>query len=125
MNTYMLVKHLHLLAVVLSGLFFMVRSVWALQQSPQLQAKWVRISPHIIDTVLLFSAMTLLVLSNQFPVWVHVKLTLLVVYIGLGLVALKKAKTQGQRLVFIVLAMAVYGFIISVAVTKSPLGLLS
>ena len=122
MYSYVIFKHLHMTAVALSGLLFMVRGLWLLQGSAQLQAKWVKITPHVIDTLLLVSAIAMLVVAQQFPAWVHVKITLLIVYIGLGLMAFKKAKTQGQKLTFLLAAMAVYMFLISVALTKSPVG---
>lgn len=123
MSSYLILKHIHMTAVVLSGLFFMLRGGWLLQGSPQLQKKWIKISPHVIDTILLFSAIAMLVVAQYFPAWVHVKMTLLLVYIGLGLMAFKKAKTAGQKVGFLVSALLVYMFIISVAVTKSPLGI--
>jgi uncharacterized membrane protein SirB2 len=125
MDSYLIFKHLHMTAVALSGLLFMVRGLWLLQGSAQLQAKWVKITPHVVDTLLLVSAIAMLVVAQQFPVWVHVKITLLVVYIGLGLMAFKKAKTQGQKLTFLLAAVAVYVFLISVALTKSPAGFFS
>ena len=108
MSSYLILKHIHITAVVLSGLFFLLRGGWLLQHSPQLKAKWVKISPHVIDTILLFSAIAMLVVSGQFPAWVHVKMTLLLVYIGLGLMAFKKAKTTKQQVVFLVSALLVY-----------------
>ena len=120
---YLILKHLHLTAVALSGLFFLVRGVWLMQSPERLQAKWVRISPHIIDTVLLLSAIGMLVSAGMFPAWVHVKIALLVVYIGLGVMAFRKAKTSGQKAGFLLAAIAVYLFIVSVAITKSPLGI--
>lgn len=125
MDSYLIFKHLHMTAVALSGLLFMVRGLWLLQGSAQLQAKWVKITPHVVDTLLLVSAIAMLVVAQQFPVWVHVKITLLVVYIGLGLMAFKKAKTQGQKLTFLLAAVVVYVFLISVALTKSPAGFFS
>ena len=110
-------------AVALSGLFFLVRGVWLMQSPERLQAKWVRISPHIIDTVLLLSAIGMLVSAGMFPAWVHVKIALLVVYIGLGVMAFRKAKTSGQKAGFLLAAITVYLFIVSVAITKSPLGI--
>lgn len=121
-DSYLIFKHLHLTMVVLSGLFFVLRGGWLLQSSPQLQAKWVKITPHVVDTLLLLSAIAMLVVAQQFPVWVHVKLTLLIVYIGLGMMAFKKAKTAVQKVSFLVAALLVYMFIISVALAKSPLG---
>jgi uncharacterized membrane protein SirB2 len=67
MSSYLILKHIHItMAVVLSGLFFVLRGGWLLQSSPQLQAKWVKISPHVIDTLLLFSAIAMLVVSASF-----------------------------------------------------------
>lgn len=125
MDSYVIFKHVHMTAVALSGLLFMVRGLWLLQGSTQLQAKWVKITPHVIDTLLLVSAIAMLVVAQQFPAWVHVKITLLIVYIGLGVMAFKKAKTQGQKLTFLLAAVAVYVFLISVALTKSPAGFFS
>ena len=58
-----------------------------------------------------------------FRSWVHVKIALLLVYIGLGVMAFRKAKTAGQQIGLLLTAFAVYGFIISVAISKSPLGI--
>lgn len=123
MNSYLMLKHIHITAVALSGLFLALRGVWLVQASPQLQAKWVKISPHVIDTILLVSAIAMLVVGQQFPGWVHVKIALLLVYIGLGVMAFRKAKTAGQQIGLLLTAFAVYGFIISVAISKSPLGI--
>lgn len=123
MNSYLVLKHLHMTCVALSGLFFLVRGGWLLSAPEKLQAKWVRISPHVIDTVLLLSGVGMLVVNDMFPPFVHVKLALLVVYIGLGVMAFRKAKTQGQKAGFLLAALAVFLFIISVAVTKQPLGI--
>ena len=123
--SYAAIKHIHMTAVALSGLLMALRGVWLLLESPQLQAKWVKILPHIIDTILLVSAVALLVVGQQFPGWVHVKIALVLVYIGLGVMAFRKAKTLRQKAGFLLAALAVYGFIISVALYKSPLGIFS
>lgn len=123
MESYAALKHLHMTCVALSGLFFLVRGVWLLQSPEKLQAKWVRISPHVIDTVLLLSGIAMLVTAAFFPPFVHVKLALLVVYIGLGVMAFRKAKTVGQKAGFLLAAITVFLFMISVALSKSPLGI--
>ncbi len=125
MDGYIALKHLHMTCVALSGVFFMVRGMWLLQTPQRLQAKWVRISPHVIDTLLLLSGVGMLVAGGFFPPFVHVKLALLVVYIGLGVMAFRKAKTQGQKAGFLLAALTVFLFIISVAMTKQPLGVFS
>ena len=120
-------KHLHMLAVVLSGLLFLLRGIGV-----QLSARWpmaapVRFTSYAIDTVLLLSAISLAVMLGQYPFvhgWLTVKVLLLVVYIVLGVFALKRGRTRGAKLGFLIAALAVYAFIISVARTHHPLGFL-
>lgn len=120
-------KHLHMLAVALSGLLFLARGI-----AVQLNARWamaapVRFTSYGIDTVLLLSAIALAALLGQYPfvhAWLTVKVLLLVVYIVLGVFALKRGRTRAIRLVCLLAALAVYAFIISVARTHHPLGFL-
>lgn len=125
MDVYIGLKHLHMTLVAISGLFFMVRGGWLLQGNAILQAKWVRISPHVIDTFLLLSGIAMLVVSQAFPPFVHVKLLLLLVYIGLGVMAFRKAKSGIQKAGFLLAAMLVFLFMVSIAITKQPLGILA
>jgi len=65
-----------------------------------LQLKLTRILPHVIDTLLLVSAITLVIMSGQYPLesdWVTLKLVLLSLYIVLGTFALKRGKTLAKR----------------------------
>lgn len=125
MEAYIGLKHLHMTLVAISGLFFIVRGVWLLQGSLTLQAKWVRISPHVIDTFLLLSGIAMLVVSQAFPPFVHAKLALLLVYIGLGVMAFRKAKGRARQVGFLLAAVLVFLFMISIAITKQPLGILA
>lgn len=59
MISYPLVHAIHITCVTLSGTFFLVRGLWMLLESPMLQHAFVRIAPHVIDTVLLGSAIVL------------------------------------------------------------------
>ncbi len=119
---------IHILAVVSSGLFFLIRGLWMIAESPLLQAKWVRISPHIIDTVLLSAAIGLMIVTQQYPRgadWLTVKIIALLIYIGLGMVALRRGRTKPIRVVCFVAAVATFGFMVSVALTRSVAGLFS
>ncbi len=121
---YMMAKHLHLTAVVLSILLFVLRFIWAQMDPTALQRKWLKIVPHIIDTVLLGSAIWLCVLIAQYPLvsgWLTFKLLGLIAYIVLGVIALKKAKTAPMRWGSFVLALVVLGLTAKVALTKQPL----
>ena len=122
--TYTLLKYLHVICVVLSGAGFVLRGAWMLQGSPLLAQRWVRVLPHIVDTVLLASAIALAVMLEQYPLvqgWITAKLIGLVVYIVLGTIALKRGRTRGVRLTAFGGALLVFAYIVAVALTKSVL----
>ncbi len=121
---YMMAKHLHLTAVGLSILFFVFRFIWSQFDATALNKKWVKILPHIIDTVLLASAIWLCVILSQYPfvnAWLTFKVIGVVLYIVFGLFALKKAKTKLSKWGFFVAALLVLMATAMVAVTKQPL----
>jgi uncharacterized membrane protein SirB2 len=120
---YLSLKHFHMACAALSGTLFLLRGKWMLRASPMLQQKWVRIAPHVIDTLLLASAIGLAVWSHQYPgqqPWLTVKLVALLGYIVLGSIALKRGRTKGQRQAALVAALALFLYIGMVAVTKRP-----
>ena len=121
---YIALKHLHVTFVALSGLLFLVRGIWMLRASPNLEQRWARIAPHIVDTLLLASAIGLAMVSHQYPgqmPWLTAKVVGLVAYIVLGTIALKRGRTQGVRTAAFVGALACFAYIVAVAVTKNPL----
>lgn len=125
---YSALKHLHTTTVVLSFCLFALRGVWMLVESPQLQRIWVRVVPHVIDAVLLASAIGLAVILHQYPFvhgWLTAKVLGLILYIILGSIALKRGSTKTIRATAWIAALAVFGYIVSVATTHSPLGFLS
>jgi uncharacterized membrane protein SirB2 len=124
MHLYPILKHIHMTAVAASGLFFLLRGLWMMHESSLLNAKFTRVLPHIIDTVLLLSAAGLVLEMGSIPLWVQVKVVALFVYIFLGVVAFRLAKGWGSRVTAFVAALLTFGFIISVAVTKNPHGFL-
>ena len=125
---YMALKHSHMLFVVISGLFFLVRGCWMLMDSQMLQKVWVKVLPHVNDTLLLVCGIGLAVMTQQYPfvhAWLTVKVLLLVAYIVLGTVALKRGKTKTIRVVAFFAALACFLFMLSVARTREPLGFLA
>ena len=121
---YSLLKHLHLTTVAVTLALFVLRGVWMMADSPRLQARWVRIVPHVNDTLLLASGIGLAVLIQQYPLvegWLTAKLLALLLYIGLGTYALKRGKSRGQRIAAWVSALLVVGYMVAVAVTHDPL----
>jgi len=124
---YPALKHLHLTTVVLSFALFALRGVWMLIDSPWLQRRWVRIVPHVIDTVLLASAIGLALILEQYPFvhdWLTAKVLGLIAYIILGGIALRYGPNKPIRALAWIAALAVFGYIVSVALTHAPLGFL-
>lgn len=123
-----MLKLIHLSAVVCSGAFFFTRGIWMLQDSPQLQARWVKISPHVIDTVLLISALAYAFQIQQYPFvhgWLTAKVLGLAAYIVLGTIALKRGKTKVVRATAWIAALFTFGYIVWVAHTHSPFPFIS
>lgn len=121
--SYIALKHLHVTCVVLSGLGFSLRGYWMLVESPLRQHRLTRILPHMVDTLLLGSALTMAWMSGQYPFvngWLTAKFFGLLAYILLGMMALKRGRTKTVRARFFVLAVLAYVYIVSVALTRSP-----
>ena|SRR3569623_2081437 len=121
MASYFTVKHIHIACVALSGAFFLLRGIWMRRSSPLLEQHWVRIVPHIVDTVLLASALTLVWMSGMYPFvqsWLTAKVLGLVLYILLGTIALKRGKTRSVRVAAFFAALLVFSYIVGVAITK-------
>lgn len=121
--TYLAIKHLHMTSVALSGLLFFVRGLLMLRDSPLLERRALRIGPHVIDTVLLGSALTMVVWSGQYPFvqpWLTAKVVALVAYIVVGAIALKRGETKAIRTGAFVVALMLFAYIVKVALTRQP-----
>jgi uncharacterized membrane protein SirB2 len=121
MNTYLLIKIVHMSCAMLSAAGFALRGYWMVAESSLLQSKPARILPHIVDTLLLLSAILLVVMSGQYPfvvAWVTIKIVLLVMYIVLGTLALKRGKTKQQRIAFLIASLLTIAAIFVVAALK-------
>ena len=122
---YPALKFLHVACAVLSIAGFAARGVLMLRDSPLLASRWLRIAPHVVDTVLLASAIWLALLVGQYPFthgWLTAKLLALVAYILFGTVALKRGRSKPVRATAFALALATVFYIVSVALTRNPLG---
>lgn len=128
MNTYLLLKHLHVTCVVLSVTGFFLRGVWMLTDSPLLDRLWVRVAPHVNDTLLLAAAIGLSVVLQQYPFvhgWVTAKVIGLLAYIGFGMFALRRGRSKAVRAGFWLASLASFAYIVTVALTKDPRGFLA
>jgi uncharacterized membrane protein SirB2 len=125
---YPQIKFVHVLCVILSGSLFVVRGFMMLADSRLANHAALRCLSYAIDTTLLTAALMLVTILHQYPfvqAWLTVKLLLLVVYIVLGVFALRRGRTRLVRAAFFAAAIAVYLFIVSVAWTHDPRGALA
>ena len=118
---------LHVICVYLSLAGFVLRGVWMLKDSPLRYLRPVKILPHVVDTLLLLSALALALLSSQYPFaqgWLTAKLLALLAYIGLGLVAFRFGRSKGERTLAFGAALLVFAYLLAVAYSRSawPIG---
>lgn len=125
---YLAVKYLHLTCVVISISLFVLCGTLQLQSRPWRQWWWLRVAPHINDSVLLAAALWLAWHSGQYPFaqdWLTAKVLALLLYIALGMRALGRHTPPAQRPAYFGAALLSVSYIVGVALTRSPtLGLL-
>lgn len=122
--SYLDIKLLHMSCAIASIVIFSGRTWLKLNESELLQQRWLKILPHCIDATLLGSAITMVVISQQYPLqqaWLTAKVVALLIYIGLGFVVMRIARNQQQRMGAFVLALLTYAYILSVAINKVPI----
>ncbi len=120
---YSLLKAIHVSCVGITYVLFFGRGVLMLTESLLVRTRFLRIAPHVNDTVLLASAISMLVLTRRNPFlegWLTAKIVALLVYIGLGMVALSGRGSKRRRLSVWILAQLVFAYIVLVALTRSP-----
>lgn len=122
--TYTLLRLVHVGTVYVTLALFVLRGLWMVLDSPRLTQRWVRIVPHVNDTLLLTAAIGMLVVSGLNPLdqpWLIAKIVGLLAYIVLGSVALKRGRTKPIRVMAFIAALGVFAYIVAVAVTKQVL----
>jgi len=130
---YATLKLIHISAVALSFLGFAARGAGVLCDAGWVRRRITRVLPHVIDTVLLVSALGMLWIVRLSPwatPWLRAKVIGLILYIALGVIALRRApsgraaRPRAMQLIAWVSALVVFAYIVSVALTKSPRGAL-
>ncbi|MES1954205.1 SirB2 family protein [Salinisphaera hydrothermalis] len=122
------IKTVHVTCVALSGSLFASRALWVLLSQ---RALWrgLRVLPHLIDTLLLASGLTLAFLIHQYPFlnsdWLTAKVIGLIVYIALGVAVFRTPYNRAGRAVIGLLALTVFVYIVGVAFSKQPAGFLA
>ena len=128
MDWYPVLKYIHVTCVAISLAGFFLRGIWMLSDSPLLEQGWVKIVPHVNDTVLLGAAIGLSISVQQYPFvhgWVTAKVLGLLGYIGFGMFALRRGSSKALRSAFWLAALASAGYVVSVALTRDSRGFLN
>jgi uncharacterized membrane protein SirB2 len=120
---YLTIKTIHMTCALISFVGFLFRAYLMVKESPWLNHKVVLIAPHVIDTFFLLSGATMAFmvnfgLFNQF--WLTSKITLLMAYLFFVGVALNRGRTKSLRVGAFFCAIATFGYIVGIAVHKSP-----
>jgi uncharacterized membrane protein SirB2 len=124
---YLAVKLVHQTAVTLSITGFFVRGLAAWNGARWAQSRAAKTLPHLVDTILLLSALTMASMLRLTPdkaPWLLAKIVGLILYVGLGVVALRPGRPFAVRAAAWVAALAMVAWIVSVAIAKTPLGFL-
>jgi len=109
---------------VLSISLFTLRFIWLLANSEKLQAKWVKITPHIIDTLLLSIGIVMMVQYSMSPIeqlWLGEKLLAVLAYIFTGYYTLKLARNKSMQIIGYLGAMGWVMLIVRLAMTREPM----
>lgn len=128
MSLFTVLITVHLISVALTIGFFIARYWWRYSNNPLINARWVRIAPHCIDTVLFLSGVGLMWKTGYLPftdkgAWLTEKLFGVIIYIALGFIALgrRRPRSQQSRFIAFLLALVVLFIIIQLAITRIPI----
>lgn len=123
---YMFLKHLHLTTIAISVTLLVLRFIGSMLNASVMQKRWVKIVPHINDTILLLTGVGLIAVTGFYPftphsAWLTEKLLGVVIYILLGFVALREGKNKAIRTFALLGALGWIWLIAQMAMTKVPL----
>ena len=124
---YSTLKHLHMGAVALSAIGFFARGLASLRGAVWVHSRLAKTLPHVLDTLLLASALGLVWMLQLNPFatpWLLAKILGLLLYIALGMLALRPGFSRPLRVVAWVAALLVLAWMATVAISKNPLGFL-
>ncbi|GLO61602.1 hypothetical protein MACH09_21100 [Vibrio sp. MACH09] len=100
---YLALKNIHLLSIALSAILLSVRFALVMANSQLIDKKFIKIAPHVVDTVLLLTGIGLIISLGFIPFtagteWFTQKVTCILAYFALGFFALKMAKNKLLRI---------------------------
>ena len=124
---YAQIRLVHILCVTASGSLFALRGALLLAGRAAANHAALRFLSYAIDTTLLTAAFMLMTITHQYPLvqaWLTVKVLLVVLYIVLGIMALRAGRTRRARALAFVAALLVFLAVVGIARAHDPLGFL-
>ena len=121
---YLILKSTHTVFAILTISGFLLRGYWKLSGSTLSRHRVTRIAPHVIDALFLATGVALIIeidLAVLQNAWLLAKFAGLLVYVGLGMVAMRFGRTSQVRMLAFVGAVAAFAYIVGAALWKSPL----
>lgn len=118
-----LIKTIHIATALISISGFILRGILLLRESPIMQQRWIKIVPHINDTILLVTGISMAVMIQQYPFvhgWLTAKVVALLIYIGLGFMTIRFGHRRRDRIMTMLAAIIVFAYMLGVAVTRQP-----
>ena len=124
MELYLSLRTIHIACATIAATGFLLRGVWMLRRSPLLEHRLTRTLPHVNDSLLLGAAIGMAWMAHLNPLdhaWLTAKLIGLLAYILLGSIALRRGKNLRIRALAFTASVFSFGYIVAVALTRSPL----
>jgi len=121
---YLIIKQLHILTAVISILLFFIRFILLMSKPGKLRPRWLRVLPHVNDTLLLILAVLLCFSIQQAPLvtpWLTEKVSAVILYIISGMFALKWVKSRPGRVIWFIISCSMFACTAYIAVNKNPL----
>ena len=121
---YLIIKHLHMTVALISIVGFIIRGPLAINQHPIMNKKWLKIAPHVNDTILLAAAIYLAATLHIHPFnspFILAKVIALIVYIVLGAMVIKRRGSKAMQWTNYLLAILCFGYILGIAFSKDLL----
>lgn len=116
-----MLKHLHMTIAVISILLFTFRFALTLVNSNKLSLKWLKIAPHIIDTLLLGLGIALAIKLSLNPaeqLWLAEKIFAVLAYVFTGYYTLKLARNRTMQIIGFLGALGWVMLIVRIAISK-------
>ena len=124
---YAFLKYLHIICVAASFALFFVRGLWVMRAYPPAPEPWIRALPHVVDGLLLFSAVGMVATVPRFDwaPWMQVKIGLIVVYFALAVLVFRAGTRRGYKVLAWIVGLALFLYVTTIAVLQRPLGIFS